>query len=348
MQNHVGIVGIGIYLPKDRKSAKELSNKTNGVWSEEAIIDKLGIVELIVPGENDGAQQMGVWAAKDALQDAKIDASEIDCVLCITEEWKEYPLTTSANYVIREIGAENAWGIDIQNRCCTSVTAIKIGKDLLLSDDSINTVLIAGGYRNSDLIDYTDRELSMMFDLAAGGGAIILKKNAGKNLVLGSHIKSDGTLAHAAGARVGGTKEPLTKENMKEYFMIRILEPDTMKARLKEVSITNWIECINQAFKKSDVEKRIDYLAILHFKRSAHKAFLEMNQLKEEQSIYLEEYGHLGQIDPILSLYLARKEGRIKKGDNVVMLAAGIGYTWAASVIRWGNVEREKDEFIYA
>jgi len=333
----VGIAGLGVYLPKNIMTAKDISEKTKGVWSEQAVIDKLGILKKTIPGKNDGAQQMGVFAAQEALKDADIGADEIDVVLCMTEEWKEYPLTTSANFTIAGIGAENAWGIDVQNRCCTCVSAIKIAKDMLLADDSINVILVSGGYRNGDLVDYEDMETSFMFDLAAGAGAVILKKNLGKNAVLGSHIISDGSLARSAGVLVGGTAVPVTPENLPQNGILRVMEPDIMKDRLKEVSSANWIECIDKAFQKSGIQKRIDYLAMLHYKRSAHFAFLASNGLTPEQSIYLENYGHLGQVDQILSLYLAREDGRLKDGDNVVMLAAGIGYTWAANVIKWGS-----------
>jgi len=335
--NNVGVMGLGVYLPKTTMTAKEISEKTKGVWSEAAVIEKLGIVQKTIPGENDGAQQMGAYAAAEALKDAGISAKEIDCVLCITEEWKEYPLTTSANYVIREIGAENAWGIDVQNRCCTCVAAIKIAKDILLADDDVNTVLVAGGYRNCDLVNYEDKELSMMYDLAAGGAAMILRKNFNKNLVLGSHIISDGSLARSAGVEVGGTEVPVSGENLNDNFVLKIMEPNIMKDRLKDVSMKNWNKCINRAFEKSNLEKKIDYLGILHFKRSAHEAFLAENNLTAEQSIYLENYGHLGQLDQILSLYLARQEGKLKNNDNIVLLAAGIGYTWAANIIKWGD-----------
>jgi 3-oxoacyl-[acyl-carrier-protein] synthase-3 len=329
-------MGLGVYLPKNVMTAKEISEATKGVWSEAAIVQKLGIVQKTMPGDGDGAQQMGVYAAARALEDAGIDAAEVDIVLCITEEWKEYPLTTSANYIIKEIGAANAWGIDVQNRCCTCVAAIKIAKDIMMADEDVRTVLIAGGYRNSDLIDYEDKELSFVYDLAAGGGAMILRKNLGKNLVLGSHIISDGLLARAAGVEVGGTANPVTTENIARHFVLKVMEPGIMKDRLKEVSMKNWAMCIDRAFEKSGIPKKIDYLAILHFKRSAHEAFLAENGLTGEQSIYLENYGHLGQLDQILSLQLALKQGRIRECENIVMLAAGIGYTWAANVIKWG------------
>ena len=67
-----------------------------------------------------------------------------------------------------------------------------------------------------------------------------------------------------------------------------------------------------------------------------HKAMLADLGLTEDQSIYLEDYGHIGQIDQILSLELALKEGKVKEGSTVCMIAAGIGYTWAANIIKWG------------
>ncbi len=75
---------------------------------------------------------------------------------------------------------------------------------------------------------------------------------------------------------------------------------------------------------------------MLHMKRSAHDYILSELGLQQEQSIYLQEYGHIGQIDQILSLQLALEEGRIQDGDIVTLVSAGIGYVWGAMTIRWG------------
>lgn len=336
---NVGIVGTGIYIPETFMTGEEIAEKTNGVWSKEAVVDKLGIRRKPVPGENDGTQEMGALAALDALRNTGIDPLSIDVILSVGEEWKEYPLTTSALYIQDRIGATNAWGIDLANRCCTTVSTMKIAKDMLLSDESIDTILIAGGYRNGDFVDYTDKNMSMMYNLGAGGGAIILKKNHGRNLLLGSHIIADGSLARTAGVEIGGTCNPITKENSEEaYKSLRLMDARKMKERLNEVSMPNWYKCIDESLRKSEMERSdIDYLAILHMKRSGHLAMLEELGMKEEQSIYLEDYGHIGQIDQILSLHLALKEGKVKDGSVVAMVAAGIGYVWAANVIKWGE-----------
>ena len=341
MKTNVGVAGIGIYIPKERMSAAEISAATGGVWSTDAVINKLGIIEKPIPGKADGTQEMGVKAAVEALKDAEMEASEIDVILCMGEEWKEYPLTTSALYIQDKIGAVNAWGIDVQNRCCTTVSALKMAKDLLIADAEINVVMVVGGYRNGDFIDFTDSNVSMMFNLSAGGGAMILKKNLGKNLLLGSHIKADGSFARDAAVEIGGINKPFTADNIKEgYQSLRLLDAGHMKDGLNAVSMPNWYECIDKALAKSDLERKdIDYLAILHFKKSMHDWMLNDLGLREDQSIYLANYGHMGQVDQILSLKLALDANQVKEGSNVLLVAAGIGYVWSASVIKWGNMD---------
>lgn len=335
----VGIVGTGIYVPKNKMTAAEISKATNGVWAEEAVYNKLGIKTKTLPGENDGTQEMGYYAAMDALKNTGIDPLEIDCILCVGEEWKEYPLTTSALYIQDKIGATNAWGIDVANRCCTTVSAMKMAKDMLIADEDMNVVMVVGGYRNCDYVDFADKNMSMMYNLGAGGGAVILKKNYNKNILLGSHIIADGSLARTAGVEIGGTANPITHENLEESKKsLRLMDPVKMKERLNKVSMPNWFTCIDKSLEKSNMERKdIDYLAILHMKRSGHMFMLDELGLKEEQAIYLEEYGHIGQVDQILSLHLALEQKKVKDGSVVCMIAAGIGYVWAANIIKWGE-----------
>lgn len=335
---NVGIVGTGVYLPKKIMTSAEIAAATGGIWSEDAVRSKLGIHQKYIAGPDEGTQEMGALAALKCLEKTGVDPKEIDLILCMGEEWKEYPLTTSALYIQDRIGAVNAWGIDVQNRCCTCVSAMKIARDMMVADDEINTVLIAGGYRNGDFVDYTDKDMSMMFNLSCGGGAILLKKNYGKNLLLGSKIIADGSLARTAGVEIGGIANPFTPENVEEgYRSLRLLDAKKMKDRLNIVSMPNWYRCIDESLQQAGLERKdIDYLDILHIKRSGHNGMLADLGLTEENTIYLEDYGHIGQVDQILSLELALEQGKVKPGSVVCMIAAGIGYVWSANVIRWG------------
>lgn len=335
---NVGIVGTGIYLPEQRMTAAQIAAATNNVWSEQAVIEKLGIVEKPIPGDNDGTQEMGVRAALDALKNTGVDPLEIDLILCIGEEWKEFPLTTSGIYIQYKIGAENAWAIDIQQRCGTTVAALKMAKDMMIADSDLKTVMIVGGYRNGDFIDYTDASVSFMYNLSAGAGAIILKRDYPRNHILGTHIITDGSMARDAGVQFGGTQFPITEKNLDQaYKSLRVFDEKHMKDRLNEVSMPNWFQCINKAFEKSGIPaSELGFLCSLHFKRSMYEYMLQELGLTKEQSIYLERYGHIGQIDQILLLHLAQQQGLLKSGTIVSMIAAGIGYAWGANVIKWG------------
>jgi 3-oxoacyl-[acyl-carrier-protein] synthase-3 len=335
---NVGIVGTGIYIPECRMTAKEISEATNGIWTEQAVIEKLGIIEKSIPGHDDGTQEMGAKAALDCLKNTGVDPLDIDVILCMGEEWKEYPLTTSALYIQDRIGAKNAWGIDVQNRCCTSVSALKIAKDMLIADEDIHMILVVGGYRNGDFVDYADKNMSMMYNLSAGGGAILLKKNYNKNLLLGSHIIGDGSLSRTAGVEIGGTMQPINEKNIGEaYKSLRLMDPIKMKDRLNEVSVPNWFACVDKSLEKSKLTRKdLGYLAILHIKRSGHDGMVQDLGLTNNQTIYLDHYGHMGQVDQILSLHLALQQGKVQDGTVVCMLAAGIGYVWASSIIKWG------------
>ena len=132
----VGIVGTGIYLPEQVMTAREIAEATNGRWTEEAVREKLGINQKHIPGPGDGTQEMGVKAALDALERTGVDPREIDLILCVGEEWKEYPLTTSGIYIQEQIGGKRL-GHRCAQRCCSTVAAMKMAKDMMTADEEI-------------------------------------------------------------------------------------------------------------------------------------------------------------------------------------------------------------------
>ena len=208
--------------------------------------------------------------------------------------------------------------------------AMKVAKSLMLADDSVKTVLLAGGYRNHDFIDYENERTRFMFNLGAGAGAMILQKNAGGHEVLEASIITDGSFSEDVVVPVGGTKEPLTVDHIREgRYILDVLDPEGMKLRLEQKSLSNFLKVIRQSLQKSGYsENNLQYVAMLHMKKSAHDYVLKELGLSEGNSIYLSHYGHIGQIDQILSLCLARKEGKLQEGQIVSLVSAGIGYAW--------------------
>lgn len=333
----IGIVSTGMYLPQERMTAEEIAEAAS--LPVEVVREKMGITEKPIPGADDHTVEMGIRAAEIALEKAKIDPKQIDLIIYIGEEHKEYPLWTAAIKLQEAIGAHHAWGFDVALRCGTTIMALQVAKALMLTDPSIETVLLAGGYRNGDLIDYTNERTRFMFNLAAGGGALILQKNYPKNVILESDIITDGSFSEDVIVPVGGTKDPLTAEHLaKGLYRLDVTDPAGMKARLEQKSLQNFLTVIQKALEKSGYTAvDIDYVAMLHMKKSAHDYVLKELGLTEKASIYLHEYGHIGQFDQILSLELAEKARKLKNGDIVVLVSAGIGYAWGATIVKWGE-----------
>ena len=134
-------------------------------------------------------------------------------------------------------------------------------------------------------------------------------------------------------------KQPITAENLeKGLHRLDVPDPVGMKARLEQKSLQNFLRVVRSSLEKSGyTEEEIDYLAILHMKKSAHDYVLNDLGIPAEKSIYLHEYGHIGQMDQILSLELAEKAGKLKDGDVAVLVSAGIGYAWGAITVKWGK-----------
>lgn len=338
MDTKINLISTAVYLPSHFETSKQISEAT-GI-RQDVLERKMGIRRKPVPGEDDHTCEMGIRAARDAIAKAGIDPLEIDLVIYIGEEHKEYPVWTAALKLQHEVGALNAWGFDAALRCCTTIMAIQVAKNMMLADDAIKTVLLAGGYRNSDLIDYQNPRTRFMFNLSAGGGAMILRKDTertGLGEVLASQIVTDGSFSEDVIICAGGTKQPITAEVLERrqhYFDVP--DPEAMKTRLDAKSMQNFIAVIRQSVTKSDYHlEDINYLAILHMKKSAHDYVLQELGLTQEQAVYLEDYGHIGQFDQILSLELGLQQGKIQSGDLVVLVSAGVGYAWGATTVKW-------------
>jgi len=333
----IGIMGIGTYTPSASMSAAEIAEKS-GI-PENVISEKFGINRKAVPGPEDTTSALGIKAARAAIKNAGILPSEIDLIIWFGAQHKDYLCWLAGLKVAHEIGAVNAWAFDLSAMCGSLMTGIEVARSMMLGNDNINTVLLVSGYRNGDLVDFNVPETSFMFDLGAGGNGLILRKDYKRNTVLCSSFIGDGSFSEDCIIKYGGTKNwPLKAGDFdKVYFTID--DPDNFKKKLMEKTLPNFFSVIDQALKKSGLSRKdIDYLALLHFKKSAHMAILEELELTEEQSTYLDDFGHTGQNDQIISLEEGLANGKINEGANVVLVGAGLGFVWSATVIKWGSL----------
>ena len=332
----VGILATGTYVPTPRMTSAALAEAT-GI-PEAVIREKFGVHEKPVPGPEDHTCAMGARAALAALDKCGVDPLEIDVILSISEEYKEHPLMVSGIKIQQLVGARNAWAVDVAQRCCTTIAALKLARGLMAADDRIRTVLLAGGYRNGDLIDYRNPRVSFMYSLAAAGGALVLRRGMDRNLVMEASLISDGDFADDVRVQAGGTVAPVTAASPPDEgaLMLDVTDAPAMKARLGERSHPNFMRVIREAAERSGFDA-VDYLGLLHMKRSAHRAVLAEVGLTEADAVYLEDYGHMGQLDPIFCLELGAASRRLRDGDRVVLASAGVSYAWGAVGVQWGR-----------
>ncbi|MCB0414929.1 MAG: 3-oxoacyl-ACP synthase [Bdellovibrionales bacterium] len=318
-----------VYLPEQHETA-EYIHEQSGVPLE-VVQKKMGIIKKCRAPESLHPSEMAVRAAKVALKD--IDPHSIDLVIWSGSEYKDYPVWSAGIFVQRELGLKKAYAFDASARCSSNVLALKLAKSLMQTDEDIQNVLICGGHKTGDLVNYRDQNARFLYNLSDGGSAMVLSKK-GKNEILESSFITDGDFSLDVIIPGGGTKNP-TRQGVKETdTYLQVPDVAGMRERLEAKSLSNFVQVVKQSAIKS-MSKPIDYLALLHMKRSAHDALLSQLELKQEQSIYLDHYGHFGAPDQVLSLGLAERRNLLKEGSHVVLASAGIGYTWSALSIDW-------------
>jgi 3-oxoacyl-[acyl-carrier-protein] synthase III len=342
----VGIVSAGMYLPEPVVSAVEIAEISN--LPEWVVREKLGIEQKHMAGPEDHPNRMALEAARDCLAKSEISADEIDVIICTTEEWREYLLMTSGIDLAYALGAGRAWAFDLHMRCCTTVAALKIARDLMVADPDVNTILICGGYRIGDLINLKNLRTTFLFNIGAGAGALLLRRNWPRNHVLGSHLLTDGSMSRHVIVPASGTIQFPTDQAVADgLFYFDLVEPEAMKSRLNEVSMDNWMFCIDEALRKSRCpltdrpysRKDVDFLNMVLIKPSAYRDMLQRLGLTEEQSVYNSDIGHVGEQDSIINIIRGLEQGRLHDGDLMVIVGAGIGYVWGAACVKWGPCE---------
>jgi len=340
----MGIVSTGTWFPETYVTAADIARQSG--LPEQVVRDKLGIERKYVADPSVHPNQMAAHAARRALERGGIDPAEIDVVLCTTEEWREYLLWTAAVDLAWEIGARKAWGIDVHTRCATTIAALKMARGLMADDPSIRTILVGGGYAVSHFIDLSDLGTSFLFNIGAGAGAMVLRRDWPENRVLGTHLVADGSMSRHVIVPASGTVHHPTDEAVRRGdFKFRLVEPEAMKARLGAVSADNWLACIDVALQKSGTRpdgraysrKDIDFLNMSLVKPSAYRQMLGHLGLTPEQGVYLSQVGHIGEQDTIINIEAGIAQGRLKPGDTMAILAAGIGYVWGGAIVQWGK-----------
>ena len=333
MSEGTRLVSVGTHMPDGWMPASEIAVRS-GI-PEEVIIERFGLDGKHIAGPDDHVSTMAASAGIQAVERAGISPDQVDVVAYFGSMWKDYNVWSAAPKVMDIIGATNAWALEMANVSCGAPVAISAVAGMLAGDPTIDNVLLIGGCRESHLIDYTNERSRFMFNFGDGGAAALLSTSLPGHEILSYEIITDGRFADDVAVYAGGSKVPATHETVDERrHYLDVDDPPSMKARLDPVSGPNFVKVVNDVCRRAGVGvSEIRLLPILHTKQSIHEWIVDGVGIPRDRAVYLRRHGHMSGLDTIVGLDLRQDE--LEEGDLVLLLAAGTGYTWAATLLRW-------------
>jgi 3-oxoacyl-[acyl-carrier-protein] synthase-3 len=329
--SRISLAATAAYLPERWMTAAEVGARS-GI-PEQVIVEKFGLRGKHIAAEDEHVSDLSVRAAEALLEETGFDPADIDVVMYYGSMWKDYSVWQAAPWIAHRIGASNAYAVEYDNVSCGTPVALRIARDMLLAEDELQTVLVVAACRESYLLDYANERSRFMFNFGDGAVAGLLVKDGGRNELLGSHGVTDGSFSLQVKVPSGGSVSPNGG-----YRFLDVEDPAAMKDGLDEVSLANFVCAATGAVERSGAALAdVGYLCGIHMKPSMHRALVGQLGIDPSRAAYLDDTGHMSGVDSLLALDRAARSGDLRDGELVLLLAAGTGYTWAASVVRWGH-----------
>lgn len=324
----VCIAGTGSYLPEKIMTNADIAKFVD--TDDEWIVTRTGIRERRIAAEGEFTSHMATKAAKKAMEQAGIEAEDIDLIILATIT-PDTLTPATACYVQQEIGAYSAVAFDISAACSGFLYAMKIAKRLL-SDGAFRNALIIGAETLSSFVNWKDRTTCVLFGDGAGA-AVLRRAGPGDGEILATEIGTDGRQTRLLNIPGGGSACPITPENADQNLAtLAMLGKEVFKhavTRMKQ-SALKVIERANLT--ADDIDLVVPHQANLRI----IDALAERLKIPSERVFTnLQKYGNTSAAAVAIALDEANRSGRIKKGDHIVVVAFGAGLTWAASAIRW-------------
>ena len=337
MTRAVGIAGTASYLPERWMSAAEIA-AASGI-PEGVIVEKFGLRGKHVAAADEHVSDLAVAAGECLLAESGLDPELVDVVMYCGSCWKDYAVWQAAPWIAHRLGCRKAYAIEYDNVSMGAPAALRAARALLASEPAWRTLLLIAASRESYLLDYENARARFMFNFGDGAAAALLAADERRNELLGSHAITDGSLSLQVKVPAGGSAEPASARSVAERrHFLDVADPEEMKRRLDATSLPNFIAAAQGALERSGIALNGNlYLCGMHMKRSMHAAVCAQLGVPLERASYLDDTGHVSGADPLLGLDRAARAGLLADGDTVLLLAAGTGYTWAASVVRWGQ-----------
>jgi 3-oxoacyl-[acyl-carrier-protein] synthase-3 len=313
------IAGTGSALPKRRVTNAELAETVD--TSDEWIVARTGIHSRYIAGEGETTGTLATEAARNAIEAAGLQASDIDLIVLGTAT-PDQTFPATATTVQAALGIDDCIAFDVQAVCSGFLYALSVAESMIRGGGA-NTALVIGAETFSRILDWEDRTTCVLF--GDGAGAVVLKAEEGTRGVLSTRLHADGR--HNQLLYVDGgpsTTQTVGKLRMKGQEVFRH-------------AVTNLADVLNEVMasvglKTEDIDWVVPHQAN---RRILDATARKLNLPADRVIVTVDEHANTSAASVPLALDRAVRDGRIKRGDLLVLEAMGGGFTWGAAAVRY-------------
>jgi 3-oxoacyl-[acyl-carrier-protein] synthase-3 len=323
----VGIIGTGSFLPEKVLTNFDLEKMVD--TSNEWIIKRTGISERRILDENEPSYAMAIEAAKRAIENANLNAEDIDLIVTATITTDYYTPSTGC-IVQAAIGASNAIAFDINAACTGFIYALTVAQQFITSGMYKNALVI-GCEALSKLVDWNDRNTCVLF--GDGAGAVILSEVDQGYGILNSFLGSDGSSAMVLNApSLYISEEDKEKRQNNKFNSLWMDGTEVFKFAVKAMSNATLkvLEDLNMSI--DDIQHIFPHQANTRIIEGAIK---KLGVTDDKLYYVIQKYGNISSASIPVALDEANREGRLKTGDNLVLVGFGGGLTWGSIALKW-------------
>lgn len=323
----VGIVGTGIYLPEKILTNADLEKivDTNDQW----IRERTGIEERRILDEGLATSDIAYRAALEAIRNAGVSPEEIDLILVATIT-PDMSFPATACLVQDKLGAVKAAAFDISAGCSGFVYGLGIGSQFIKTG-MYKTVLVIGAEVLSRVLNWKDRNTCVLFGDAAG--AAVLRPVEDGFGILSMELGADGSGAELLKQNMGGARSKITVGNCDSFDRyLSMAGREVFRFAVKIMGECALIALEKAGMNEKDISCFIPHQANIRIIEAAAR---RLDISMEKVFVNVHKYGNTSAASIPVALHEAYCEGKIKKGDNVVLVGFGAGLTWGAAVIKW-------------
>ncbi|MFM1767566.1 MAG: 3-oxoacyl-[acyl-carrier-protein] synthase 3 [Verrucomicrobiota bacterium] len=321
------ITAVGSYVPEKVLTNADLEKLVD--TTDDWITTRTGIKERRIAAEGEFTSDMAAQAAQRAMDKAGITADQIDLIIVATIT-PDMPFPATACLVQAKLGARRAAAFDIEAACSGFLYALEIGQQFIMSR-MYETVLVIGAERLSSIVNWKDRNTCVLF--GDGAGAAILQHRPAAHGLLTACMGADGDKGMLLCMPGGGSRVPATPDSVSAG--LHYLQMDG-KETFKN-AVTAMQTAAQEALRRCELDISQIKLVIPHqANRRIIDAVTDRLGVRPEQVfVNLERYGNTSAASVAIALDEAVSQGRLQRGDLVLLVVFGAGLTWAAAVIEW-------------